>query len=551
MSLQHHDRFARVVSAGLLAGAATYAGLVLWQRPPDWTQDWLLALLLATAGALAASVASPRPDLATPRFTLTFALAAFALLPTPGGLSVGLACIAAGRGAGVVGLLPRSMAGAGSLAVALAVAQFVSAQQLPWDRGGFVGGIAFLTILAGLIQLVALGLAGLLDRRSPRGPAAVPLIESINVLLAWLLAATLRQQLWVPAATIALLVLTAGWAIGRLESLRGELRSTRGALDDRLTELATLHAVGREMLTSVDPDRIAGIIERECRKILAVDRFVLELAEHGPPRTGPEHEPAAETHASPRQSELSRTVLAEKRPLLIDDPDTEALGLEPGIRSVMVVPLIVQERSIGVIGVQARAARAYDEHQLSVLTTIAQQAAVALEAARHYHRATVDSLTGFHLRDYFFKRLGEEHTRATRYGGRFALLMIDLDGFKELNDLHGHLAGDRYLGRIGEVVRSHLREADLVCRYGGDEFCLMLPETDLEGAGVIAERIRAAVSSTAVGFESATLRTTVSIGISAYPQHDTGTARDLLRDADVALYRAKRNGRDCVVPFAA
>ena len=95
--------------------------------------------------------------------------------------------------------------------------------------------------------------------------------------------------------------------------------------------------------------------------------------------------------------------------------------------------------------------------------------------------------------------------------------MVDLDDFKGLNDHHGHLAGDRYLSEIGQVIRGQLREADLPCRYGGDEFSLMLPETDLEGAGVIAERIRNAVSSATIAFESAVLRTTVEPSASIVP----------------------------------
>jgi diguanylate cyclase (GGDEF)-like protein len=176
---------------------------------------------------------------------------------------------------------------------------------------------------------------------------------------------------------------------------------------------------------------------------------------------------------------------------------------------------------------------------------------VAIESARHYQQATVDSLTGCFLRDYFFKRLQEEHERCARYGGSFSLLMLDLDGFKEINDQHGHLAGDLYLGEISGTIRAQLRAADIACRYGGDEFCLLLPETDLTGARVIAERIRLAIADTVVAQDGVTLRSTASIGIAVYPRHGSGDALGLLRNADEALYRAKRSGRDCVVPFAA
>jgi diguanylate cyclase (GGDEF)-like protein len=235
-------------------------------------------------------------------------------------------------------------------------------------------------------------------------------------------------------------------------------------------------------------------------------------------------------------------------------PSDSAAPIEPGgpaMRSAMLVPMVVEERVIGVLCVQSLRAGAYDDHHLNLLTTVAQQAAVAIESVRHYEMATLDSLTGFFLRDYFFTRLEEEFRRAGRYGGSFSLLMLDLDGFKEINDTHGHIAGDQYLRAIAETIQSRLRGADLACRYGGDEFCLLLPETDLGGAQVIAERIREAVARTIVEAEGATLRTTVSIGLASFPAPRVRDVKGVLRNADEALYEAKRAGRDRVVPFAA
>ena len=96
-----------------------------------------------------------------------------------------------------------------------------------------------------------------------------------------------------------------------------------------------------------------------------------------------------------------------------------------------------------------------------------------------------------------------------------------------------------------------MRAADLPCRYGGDEFCLLLPETELRGASAIAERIRIAVAREIVGVEGVALRTTASIGVAVHPRHGARDVAGLLRNADEALYRAKRAGRDCVVPYAA
>jgi len=173
------------------------------------------------------------------------------------------------------------------------------------------------------------------------------------------------------------------------------------------------------------------------------------------------------------------------------------------------------------------------------------------ESEQHYRMAMEDSLTGFYVRDFLLSRLDEEDQRARRYGGCFALLMLDLDDFKQINDRNGHLAGDHYLREIAATIREQLRAADIPCRYGGDEFCLLLPQTGMAGARTIAERIRTAVANRAVELDERALRTTVSIGLAVFPQHGTGDLRSLMRKADEALYRAKGAGRDRVVPFAA
>jgi diguanylate cyclase (GGDEF)-like protein len=174
-----------------------------------------------------------------------------------------------------------------------------------------------------------------------------------------------------------------------------------------------------------------------------------------------------------------------------------------------------------------------------------------LQSALDARVVAVDPLTGLPLRDHFFTRLEQEDQRARRYGGNFAVLMVDLDGFKRINDRYGHLAGDQYLREFSAAIREQLRAADIACRYGGDEFCLLLPETGRGGARAIAERIRRAVAERSVLIDGESLRTTVSIGLALYPDHDGGHLRGLVHRADEALYRAKRSGRDRVVPFAA
>jgi diguanylate cyclase (GGDEF)-like protein len=124
--------------------------------------------------------------------------------------------------------------------------------------------------------------------------------------------------------------------------------------------------------------------------------------------------------------------------------------------------------------------------------------------------------------------------------------MIDLDRFTEINDRYGHPAGDELLRAVSRSIRRELRGADLPCRYGGEEFCVLLPETDLAGARVIADRVRAAVAATRPAVDGLVVGTTASIGIATHPEHGAEDAATLLRLADEALYRAKRDGRDRV-----
>ena len=382
--------------------------------------------------------------------------------------------------------------------------------------------------------------------RSSRGSSSR--LAWLNPLLAWLfvlLAAMSWNALLVVPATAAI-----QHTLARLEGTRRELRRTRRELESRTAELWTLHAVGQELLARTDNARLGPLLDRECRKLFEPEGFTLLLAEDGGMRAVYRREGETRlTRPSPVDGGFIRWLLEEKRGLCWTHHDGDSEHAPPmrQARSAMIAPLLVEERVAGALIVESLRERAYDDHQLAVLTTVAQQAAAALESAHQQQRATIDSLTGFFMRDYFFQRLEEEYRRAKRYDGGFALLMVDLDGFKSVNDRYGHLAGDRYLRSAAATIRAQLRGADMPCRYGGDEFALLLPETDLQGGRTIAERVREAVAGLEVEAEGALLRGTVSIGLASFPEHGSDDAKSLMRHADEALYRAKRAGRDRVV----
>jgi len=156
--------------------------------------------------------------------------------------------------------------------------------------------------------------------------------------------------------------------------------------------------------------------------------------------------------------------------------------------------------------------------------------------------SSTDPLTSLANRRTFFQRLGEEIARARRHRRPLSVLMIDVDHFKAINDVHGHLAGDDVLRRLAARIQEALRTADVAARYGGEEFSLLLPETSLEGARVVADRLLSVGRTVGVRAEEGSETITVSVGLAELSPEDR--ADDLVARADAALYRAKRSGRD-------
>jgi diguanylate cyclase (GGDEF)-like protein len=237
--------------------------------------------------------------------------------------------------------------------------------------------------------------------------------------------------------------------------------------------------------------------------------------------------------------------------------DFESGSAEPVFhetRSRMCIPLISFGQKLGVLVLACARRDAFQSSDRQSLESVADMCATAILNANHVERvrqlAYIDGLTGIFNRRFFELRITEEIERAKRFGSGLAVIMIDIDHFKRLNDEFGHLLGDEVLRQVSSIFSQHLRKIDVVCRYGGEEFVVVLSQTDAEHALTVAEKLRKVVENWQ--FPGVPRTVTISAGTATFPEH--GSERDqLVKAADSGMYMAKQCGRNrvCVAPPAA
>jgi diguanylate cyclase (GGDEF)-like protein len=246
------------------------------------------------------------------------------------------------------------------------------------------------------------------------------------------------------------------------------------------------------------------------------------------------------------------------RPLLVErahHTQSDALMQALGAASALVVPLFVSNRVMGSLQLFRSAANAFareDAQLLWILALVAENLLTREYANEGLLRfAFTDYLTGLRTRGYFEQQLELEFKRAERKQQKFALLMIDIDHFKVLNDTHGHHVGDQLLRDVTSILMKDMREVDTVARYGGEEFVIILPETTEAGAVFVAQRLRRAVEQAKffAGSPHSVQHLTISIGVAVYDT-DAQFKRDLIEFADAALYAAKHAGRNRVMCYS-
>lgn len=349
------------------------------------------------------------------------------------------------------------------------------------------------------------------------------------------------------ASDLTILTLFASQAAIAIENAR-----LFAAQERRVTELQTIQGIVHKLTPLHDIQSIVGVIDTELAGLIdyhACHVFLLDAeANVLQPVIGGVNQLELQIGegitgwiAHHGRSQIVPSTLHDDRILHIP-------GIAQHEQSILGVPLLCEGHVRGVITLSQDGADQFDDNALRLLEIIAAQAALAFERVWLYEElrleATTDALTKLHNRRFLLDRLREEQSRASRYDKQLAAIMLDIDKFKTVNDNYGHDAGDAVLVHIADILRNSLRAEDVVSRYGGEEFCVLLPDTTRDGALQAAERLRARAAGHPQPSGADIPRVTVSIGISFHRSGEIGSG--LLTRADHAQYKAKHHGGNAV-----
>ena len=249
-------------------------------------------------------------------------------------------------------------------------------------------------------------------------------------------------------------------------------------------------------------------------------------------------------------SGIAGKVFTEKKSIITNlggnDPRFNQISSDNNVSSLICVPLIAKGECIGIINItNKKNGKLFNKKDLEFIEALANQAAIAVDNAQLYELATKDGLTKLYIHRHFYFLLESEMKRVERYRHVLSLLMLDIDNFKSVNDQYGHLVGDVVIKEIAAAIQKTIRHVDVAARYGGEEFTIILPETAIYNAAIIAERLRKRIQEIKVQAGDKIISPSVSIGIAEYP-NSSKNIKDLIDWADKALYMSKNNGKNCI-----
>jgi diguanylate cyclase (GGDEF)-like protein len=340
-----------------------------------------------------------------------------------------------------------------------------------------------------------------------------------------------------------------------------ELREEVAELKQQVERLSLFHEVGKALFSTLDLQKILQTIMEKIIDLLQPDTWSLLMVDE---KTLELYFEIAIGHGAEKLKDvrlklgegIAGWVAAHAEPVLVEDVRCENRFRlrsdefpHPDTHSVLSVPIKGREQVLGVMELaNCLGKQSFSPAHIPTLKSLADYAAIALENARYVQRmhelTIMDDCTALYNARHLNFVLDAEIYRSTRYGHEFSVIFFDLDHFKDVNDLHGHLVGSTLLWMIGDLLKSNLRLIDSAFRYGGDEFVIILPQTSKENALTVLRRLKNLLASK-VFFraENLNIRVTASFGIATFPS-DGRTHREILRKADEAMYLVKRTTRD-------
>lgn len=345
----------------------------------------------------------------------------------------------------------------------------------------------------------------------------------------------------------------------RLQSSKEALERANEELESRLAEIFFTHEFFKALTSFSTVEDVCSLIVDGANGILGAEISCVYLFEredwtlHLASCQG-RSEDAFEQVVSVRDTILGaafRDGIVQEADVAYDAESATWARHREDVRSHAAVPLRTGDHVIGVMVIASSNYRELTPVEMERLQVIGNQSSLSLQNALLHEElerlSVTDRLTELYNHGYFQQRLEEEVGRAQRFGHELAIIMLDIDDFKEFNDTYGHPRGDLVLKAVSNIIRSNLRDIDVAARYGGEEFVIVLPETDAAGAAAVAERVRQTVQEYAfsTGDDTPPVHKTVSVGVASYPEHGQTPSR-IIDVADQAMYASKRAGKNKV-----